>query len=448
MWYNHTDISLRGRAALSYDQEYAGRPPDRKEGPMQLIVKPMGYGDCCVLRQGRALLIADCGSRTNRRASARHGRSASAYAWAAIREELADGPVADLLITRFDPDRFNGFLHLKGARVVQRVYLPHSLYQQRGDAAHALATLALTAPSGSWGWHAARDGAALLARLPQVCGQVLLRRQGQTIRFAGQALKVLWPCAPAAEQLTLFKSEPAGCVCPQWMGAEPEQIDLEYAVRRAVNQIQPGGWARCQQLAGAFAACLESLAQEGAKEAENCRPAAEALTEAMAALLPLREAVQAQAGQRPELAALMEKYAAARRQAWQNRLDEGSLVCALDDRLLLTGDVDQEVLDELRRSGLLEQRYKAVQAPAHGARAMLLPAAGYLIVSNGYRKGWGVRAALVRSAAGRVVCTRAYKEAGCCEYMARRACPKKCIRMGDCFKLELGAEPGRRKTKR
>ena len=76
---------------------------------------------------------------------------------------------------------------------------------------------------------------------------------------------------------------------------------------------------------------------------------------------------------------------------------------------------------------------------------MLLPAAGYLIVSNGYRKGWGVRAALVRAAAGRVVCTRAYKEAGCCEYMARRHCPKKCIRMGECFKLELGAEPRRRK---
>ena len=414
---------------------------------MRLIVKPMGYGNCCILRQGRALLIADCGSRTNRRASARHGRSASAYAWAAIRGELADGPVADLLITRFDPDRFNGFLHLKGARAAQRVYLPQSLYQQRGDAAHALATLALAAPAGSWGWHAARDGAALLAKLPQVCGQVLLRRQGQTIRFAGQELTVLWPCAPAAEQLTLVESEPSGCACPQWAGADPDQLELETAVRQAVEQLVPGGWAVCQRLAGAFAACLESLAEEGAREAENCRPAADALTAAMEALLPVRAAVQAQAGQQPELATLLDRYAVTRRLAWQNRLDEGSLVCALDDRLLLTGDVDQEVLDELRRSGLLEQRYKAVQAPAHGTRAMLLPAARYLIVSNGYRKGWGVRAALVRAATGRVVCTRAYKEAGCCEYMARRSCPKKCLRMGESFQLELGAEPSRRRTK-
>ena len=93
---------------------------------MQLIVKPMGYGDCCILRQGRALLIADCGSRTNRRGSARHGRSASAYAWAAIREELADAPVADLIITRFDPDRFNGFVHLKGPRAIQ---IPQTNYK-------------------------------------------------------------------------------------------------------------------------------------------------------------------------------------------------------------------------------------------------------------------------------------------------------------------------------
>lgn len=412
---------------------------------MQLIVKPMGYGDCCILRQGRALLIADCGSRTNRRGSARHGRSASAYAWAAIREELADAPVADLIITRFDPDRFNGFVHLKGPRAIQRVYLPYSLYQQRGEAAHALATLAITAPAGSWSWHAARDGAALLAKLPRVCGQVLLRRQGQTIRFAGQEISVLWPCVPDAEQLTLFDSEPAANACPQWTGADPDQSDLESAVRQAVEQVMPGGWDVCRQLMAAFQTCLECLAEDGAREAENCLPAAEALTNAMEALLPVRAAVQAQAQRQPELAALLDRYTAARRLAWQNRLDESSLVCALDDRLLLTGDVDQEVLDELRRSGLLEQKYKAVQAPGHGARAMLLPAAGYLIVSNGYRKGWGVRAALVRAAAGRVVCTRAYKEAGCCEYMARRHCPKKCIRMGECFKLELGAEPRRRK---
>ena len=68
---------------------------------------------------------------------------------------------------------------------------------------------------------------------------------------------------------------------------------------------------------------------------------------------------------------------------------------------------------------------------------MLLPAAGYLIVSNGYRRGWGVRASLVRGAAGKVVCTRAYKEAGCCEYRARRRCPKKCIQVGDSFTLAL-----------
>lgn len=404
---------------------------------MQLIVKPMGYGDCCLLRQGAALLIADCGSRTNRRGSPRHGRSASAYAWAALREELAGGPVADLLITRFDPDRFNGLLHLTGPRAVQRAYLPHSLYQQRGDAAHALATLALAAPAGSWGWHAARDGAALLAKLPRVCGQVLFRCQGQPIRFGGRELAVLWPCAPAAEQLTLFGPEAAGNACPLWVGADPEQIDLEHAVRRAVDQIVPGGWSLCLRLAGAFCLCLEALAAEGGREAEDCLPAAEGLARAMEALLPVRRAVQAQAQARPELADLLDRYTAARRQAWQQRLDESSLVCALGDRLLLTGDVDQEVLDELRRSGLLEQRYKAVQAPCHGSRAMLLPAAGWLIVSNGYRKGWGVRAALVRAAAGRVVCTRAYREAGCCEYHARRRCPKKCLQVGDSFTLEL-----------
>lgn len=404
---------------------------------MELIVKPMGYGDCCILRQGAALLIADCGSRTNRRGSPRHGRGSSAYAWAAIREEMAAGPVADLLLTRFDPDRFNGFLHLSGPRAVQRVYLPHSLLHQRRDVAHALATLALAAPAGSWGWRAARDGVAFLALLPRVCGQVFFRHQGQAIRFGGREIQVLWPCAPAAEQLTLFAPEPPETARPGWAGADPEQIGLECAVRRAVNQIEPGGWALCQRLAGQLCLYLEALAQTGDREAESCQPAAEALARAMEELRRLRAAVQAQAAGRPELADLLERYSEARRQAWQLRLDEGSLVCALEDKLLLTGDVDQEVLDELRRSGLLEQRYKAVQAPCHGSRAMLLPAAGWLIVSNGYRKGWGVRAALVRGAAGRVVCTRAYREAGCCEYHARRRCPKKCLQVEGSFTLEL-----------
>lgn len=405
---------------------------------MQLVVKPVGFGDCCILREGPASLIVDCGSRSNPRFSARHAASTGRYAYSAICREMEGEGVVDVMITHFHSDHLNGFLHIPPAkwRQIQRVYLPWSLRDQRQYLADAVASLLLAAPAGSWGFQLARDAVELLTLLAKVSGQILFKKQGDRIWFAGAALEVLWPHVQMVEQLSLFGAPGTqGAEEPAWAGATPEERAMEDAVRRALRQ-QPGEgpdpWQLGRRLAAALSTYIELLSERGAREAESCRPAMEQVQGLYGRLLQARAQVQQAARQAPHLAQVLEKFAQARYDALIRDMNDTSLVCALGDRLLLTGDVGAEVIDTLRQAGLLCQTYHVVKAPHHGTHAHFLPPSEYLVVSNGYHKNWAVKEGVVAGASGRVVCTRAHKKSAYCGYRsAHRRCAARCIQVCD-----------------
>ena len=408
---------------------------------MKLTVKRMRFGDCCVL-EGRRRLIVDCGSDSQ---DLDAGRSAQAFAYAAIQREINDLLPTDVLISHLHSDHFCGFLSLPDGGTplspgwpVETAYLPWTVCHGTPLFSGALARLLVTAPPRSFALRLSARSVALLKRLEHSVRQIQMVQAGDRISLGGRsALDVLWPRVELAAGLPLrnglsFLARDRQLAGEYRLLAEREAEGARREERIALLDLLDAG----DRTGEALAQYLILLHGEALFQASR----REALHRLQDSLEPLEAARWAFWGNGADLTPLQLAVAAfstAQYHALIDGLNATSVVCQLGERALFSGDAPPKVFRLLRNEGALHPAYRVVKLPHHGTGRYFtpaLPAAEHYIVSNGgyasRKVGTRVLEALAVACPGCVFhCTDAHvRAARDCQYVGDHGgCHPACI---------------------
>ena len=113
---------------------------------MRICIKPVKFGDCCIIYYNDQGLLVDCGSDNS------SGKlNSDKFAYSKIEDEISNHQITDILITHYHKDHINGILNIPDCYQVEHSYLPYSIVDKQVPFAKGIARLLAVAPDQSWG---------------------------------------------------------------------------------------------------------------------------------------------------------------------------------------------------------------------------------------------------------------------------------------------------------
>lgn len=407
---------------------------------MDIVVKPVKFGDCSVFIGSNDVLAVDCGSKNRKNPPG--GLSKGAFSYSKIEDYVNREKLNQILVSHFDEDHFNGFLQIPDTyKRIEKVYIPYSIVGGKSVLSGSLSRILTVASPRSWGYTLSKSILKFfdkITKLTSIYNIVQLKR-GDTFEFAGKTMRVLWPDVHTSRTSESFK---------YYYGDDEkrQKIFLELCERNGFVSFLRYQ-EQLQSNFDKFINLLTSSQQEGDGEGEhNSEEQLEYVKMHIADLLEEIQVLRREVFMSYNGKLSWDNWDDVKKyylEEYHHLIDEvnaTSIVFDSGNDLAFLGDVPARIIDAVLRYDFKEQ-YKAVKIQHHATTRYYTnntPFGEYGIISNGGYSKWFVDDRFIDLPFENIVCTNAHtNEQYCLRTHGGGICDGKCIKVAGDYTIKV-----------
>lgn len=393
---------------------------------MRICVKPIKFGDCCIVYCNDRGLLVDCGSD-----NADGKMSSREFAYSKIAEEISNHQITDILITHYHNDHINGILSIPNWYQVEKSYLPYTIVEEKVPIANDIARLLAVAPDHSWGLRLSKTILKFLEKIECISSRIVFVKCGDTIDFYGKNIRVLWPEVMERTDLYRYRSDSSEEKINRQITLLDDEDSETNLQSSFFNVVQDN--SELLDLVHKFGGMLSKAISKwdpksdiSGREFENNLMSG--VIEKANALEKGRKEFRESISER-QLEAVA-KFSSLQYHALIKTLNAISTIIDCESKFLLLGDATPTVLAYLR--GEFKPKYDYIKVQHHGTGRFFvkdMPSADIKLISNGGYMNRKVSEKYIGE--NKIICTDAHTNPKCfCGYYeANGCCSPKCTRL-------------------
>lgn len=389
---------------------------------MRICIKPVKFGDCCIIYYNDQGLLVDCGSDNS------SGKlNSDKFAYSKIEDEISNHQITDILITHYHKDHINGILNIPDCYQVEHSYLPYSIVDKQVPFAKGIARLLAVAPDQSWGLRLSKTILLFFEKIERISNQIVFLKRGKSIKFDDNSFRVLWPEVMDSIAFNHFRRDvPEDKICRQIT-----LLDEEYSENSLHNSfIEITDNSDLIGSAQEFASLFSNAIRKWDPEADMSREdfLMSGVIEMANVLEKGRKEFRASISERQ--LETVAKFSSLQYHELIKTMNAISTIIDYESKFLLLGDATPSVLVHIR--GEFEPQYDYIKVQHHGTDRFFvkdMPSASIKLISNGGYMNRKVSEKYIGE--NKIVCTDAHNNPKCfCGYYeANCCCSPKCTRL-------------------